>query len=224
MNTIRLYHGTSARALPFIAEHGIMPRGKDGTRNNWKHTVGSNAKCVYLTDSYAFYFAWCAVSMDDKEDLALLEVEVPAERLQADEDAIEQATRGRDNLPADWDMKRRTIYYRSRAHQYRAAASLELLGTCSHRGTIPVSDVRRVVLIDHEQCMRLIFSGFDPVISLMNYRILGEHYRASVQWMFGDAPAFRTYGSGSEIARDGITVYDSISDALNRPVKETANG
>lgn len=206
---IKLYHGTSAAALADIAANGIKPRGKDGKRDNWKHTVGSNKSCVYLTDSYAFYFAYCAAQ--EGEDLALIEVDVDHVWLQADEDALEQGLRGHDNLPADWDMKRRTIYYRSRAHLYSGSISLEALGTCGHRGIIQPSQLRRVVTVKAEQVIGLVLGAFDPVISLLNYKLLGARYRQGVRWFFGDEP---TCDANPSLTREGITVYASITDAL----------
>lgn len=219
---LKLYHGTTATALASIAAHGIKPRGKANKTNNWKHTVGSNQDTVYLTDSYAFYFAWCAAARR-RDDLALVEVDCDGLRanLQADEDAVEQSNRGRDGLPADWDMKRRTIYYRSRAHLYSAAQSLEVLGTCGHRGTVPVSALRRIVTIKHEECLRLILQGFDPSISTLNYKILGAQYRQGVRWFFDDEPVCEKNPS---LTRDVITVYDNLTAALasvKTPLKET---
>lgn len=217
---ITLYHGTGATALPAIAQHGIMPRGRDGKRNNWKHTVGSNAACVYLTDAYPLHFAMSAASTDNDEDLAIIEVEVSSVFLQADEDALEQVMRNRpDNEPErirNADMKARTIYYRSRAHLYKAADSLQALGTCSHRGPIKVSALRRVVVIKHAEIPRLVLhAGLDPIIHILNYKIMGGKYRQSVKWMFGDEATLLN-DHNNEITRDGITVYSSIDDALGQ--------
>jgi len=56
-----LYHGTSEAALKDILKEGIMPRTLKGQRSgNWRHTVTSNPKAVYLTDTYAAYFALVA--------------------------------------------------------------------------------------------------------------------------------------------------------------------
>lgn len=188
--TVLLYHGTSIRYLPSILKEGLQPSAKTGA-DNWKHTVTSNKKCIYLTNTYPLYFAFCAVDVGKKdEDLLLLEVAVSQLRLQADEDAIEQSMRGKYNeLPEDWDIKRRTIYYRSRAHNYSWKTSLNFLGTCGHRGGIEFAQIKRAVIVTQEKNLSLIFEGsLDPMISVDNFSIYREKYQQSVRWLFDDAP------------------------------------
>lgn len=210
-----LYHGTNLSALDAILANGIKPRGRDGRRNNWKHTVGSNASCVYLSNCYAFYFAYS--STKDGEPLVVLEVAtrslLPA--LCADEDALEQSGRGRDRLPSDWSMKRRTIYYRKRAHLYDPAGSIALLGTCGHIGTVPASAITRVAIIAPQDGIRLILQAHDPSITIINHSFMGEQHARFHRWLFGDEE--HLYGpteSGREPSREGISVR-----VLNQGVK-----
>ena len=181
-----LYHGTTEAALPSIMTHGIKPRG-GGKKNNWRHTVGSNPKDVYLTVAYPLHFAMSAGG--EKSNLALLEIAVSRLelwRMHADEDALEQVYRGHDELPESWDMKRRTMYYRRRNRMYGHEPSLGTLGTCGHFGTVPAPAITRVCNIPSGAVAELILRGQDPTISVMNYMILGARYRAFVAWMFGD--------------------------------------
>jgi len=209
---MKLYHGTSARHLATIARAGLAPRGS-GARNNWQHTVGSNKHCVYLTNAYALHFAYAAVDADDPYDLlAIIEVEPDVTRLHADEDALEQTTRDGDTLPKEWDMKRRTIYYRARAHRYDYAGSLAALGTCGHRGPVPRTALRRVVLLDQGTHHNLVLrAGLDPTITVANYHYVGAEYRQSMAWLFDDAPQL---DCAPRITRDGIAVCDNINVAL----------
>lgn len=216
--SIPLYHGTSVAALPRIAIEGIKPRGN--THGNWHHTVKSNKMAVYLTNAYPLYFAahagYEAGASEDTPDAfthALVEVFPDMAHLQADEDAIEQLTRDRDGLPKEWDMKRRTIFYRTRAHHYSAAASLEAMGTCAHRGVITAAQTKRVLLITKQKEIELVLSGsLDPIISVLNFQILGKRYMQSVRWMFDDEPQL---DHAPHITRGGMALFPDINAALD---------
>lgn len=182
-----LYHGTSSTKLKNILESGVLrPRGAN-SHGNWKGTVKSNANTVYLTTAYPLHFASVAASEDGSEAVVLeLRVAAIESNLHADEDAAEQVYRGKDGLPSGWDMKRRTIYYRSRAHLFHWTASVAVLGTCGHQGPIPLSAVSRVATVSKDALVRLIIAGFDPTISILNYMLLGKQYEQGVRWLFGD--------------------------------------
>lgn len=220
-------HGTKLSALPLISTSGILPRWKS-KRNNWKHTVGSNPDAFYLTSAYAFYFASGAAEVAETQ--ALIEVDIfdplviDQGLLQADEDAIEQVMRGRANAEPErmrgWDMKRRTLYYRSRAHLFPWRDSLKALGTLAYRGIIPPQALHRVVTISPDAGMRLIFEcGMDPVISVLNFSMLGQRYEAAQRWLFGDEPELRSI-MGERIAGPvesfdpGIVVHPNLTQAL----------
>ncbi len=184
-----LYHGTSAASLPTIAEKGLLPRG-GGTKNNWEHTIGSNEQTVYLTDSYAMYFAFTAEQ--EHEGGAVLEIDtsmLDPERFVPDEDFLEQASRGM-HVPhtPGWlsktnDMKRRTMWFREHAHWFAAEISLRGLGTVGYRGRIPFAAVKRVAVFEHDLLMEASMV-FDPTITVLNYKILGERYRAATKSIF----------------------------------------
>lgn len=179
-----LYHGTSERHVESILKAGLSPRGSK-LPGNWEHTIKSNERAVYLTDAYGLYFAWAA--SDDDARLAVIEVDsdtLDLDRLCADEDVIEQANRNRDELPAKWTMERRNIYYRNRMRNYCWKRSLELMGTCAHIGKVKTSAIKRIALVDKRTYYGMMMRGHDPSISIMNYRIIGDRYRAVMTWLF----------------------------------------
>lgn len=219
-----LAHGTKVSALASIAQHGLKPRGTKGT-NNWKHTVGSNPATVYLTTAYALYFSWCASDPAVHEASALLEVQAAtlAPLLVADEDAVEQVMRLRpDQEPErirNWDMKRRTLYYRNRADRYSWEGSVEALGTCGYRGTIPAQCIGRVVLVEYDTMMELILRyGLDPSISVQAFVYMGKRYEHSQRWLFGDECDLRSFTGevtcGPALSLPGVKQFDSLDAAI----------
>lgn len=210
---MKLYHGTSAATLPSILKEGIKPRGRKP--GNYTATVKSNAQAVYLTTAYPLFFA--QNSSEVGENLAILEIDtdnLDSKLLCADEDALEQISRGvlqKDCSvplpPEDWDMKRRTVWWRARHHLYKADASLGTLGTCCYRGTVPTDAITRVAWIHSHVCHHLIMGGFDPVICIQNYKIVGKTYEEGVQWLFGDNDV---WDRNPTLSRDGIIVAPLI--------------
>jgi hypothetical protein len=194
-----LYHGTTARWLKNVLRVGLEPRGRRTARNNWKHVPhGSNPRCVYLTNSYAPYFAHNACRPNDAAAIVEIAVDrLDPDALYPDEDFLEQVSRGGlDGLPADRSMSWRTLHYRSRQFEFDRftptgnaelpswwLASLSELGTCAHRGTIPVSAITRVVTYPFARNHHLQFV-WDPTISLLNQRICGDRYRELTRRLF----------------------------------------
>lgn len=199
---MKLYHGTNGGWVQNIVKRGLEPRGTRQARNNWKHVPHqSNPKCVYLTDSYAPYFAFQATR--GKNPLCAV-VEIDSDRLNhshlyADEDALEQMTRHSevDMAPAGLGMSDRTLWYR--AHQFDITGmtmqdgtvedawrlSLRVLGTCSYHGTILPHAITRIVTWPDKENLGLHFV-FDPTITVMNQKICGDMYRALMAKLFGD--------------------------------------
>lgn len=204
---MKLYHGTSSLWLESVLREGIKPRERTRV-DNWKHTVGSNKKVVYLTDAYASYFALNAVGSGSPVTEHCVVLEIDSDRLDerllcADEDAIEQTQRGNDKL-GDWDMKRRTIYYRARAHLYSAEDSLRAMGTCAYRGTVPPRALTRYAVFDQGKAREFVWGGMDPFISTSNYKFMAEKYRSFHAWLFGDLPEWPMNPS---LVRDGVRLF-----------------
>lgn len=192
----KLYHGTNGQWLNHILETGLRPRGsKPG---NWKDTVTSNPKCVYLTDSYAPYFAYNA-ARGQNPSCAVVEIDtdlVDHNNLFPDEDFLEQCSREAVNkVPGT--MKQRTMYYRRNQFTYNWPcevpgsneittwwkASLKYLGTCSHRGAIPASAITRAVWWPRKDNLHMTMV-WDPQISLMNQSFMGDRYRELTRKLF----------------------------------------
>jgi hypothetical protein len=184
---MKLYHGTTSRHLPRILVEGLTPN-KHNLNSNWDHTVASVDDRVYLTNAYALFFAGQAVAADDANDLlAVVEIDtdlLDEDLLVADEDAVEQTNRGQDSLPSNWSVIQRTMYYWDKAHEYSWEGSLDVLGTCAYMNTIPPNAITRIVLISIKKYARLVMGGYDPFISVMNYKIMGAAYRHASQWLF----------------------------------------
>ena len=184
---MKLYHGTTSRHLAKILVEGLTPN-KMNLNSNWDHTVASVDDRVYLTNAYALYFAGQAVEVDESDDvLAVVEVDTDLlneDLFVADEDAVEQTNRGRDSLPPEWSAIQRTMYYWDHAHEFSWEGSLQVLGTCAYMDTIPPEAITRIVLISIKKYSRLVMGGYDPFISVMNYKIMGAKYRHASQWLF----------------------------------------
>ena len=183
-----LYHGTAERFLPSILREGLRPRGLK--KGNWKHSIESNSRAVYLTDAYVLHFAVNATR--GKERCLILEIntnKLNPFRFAPDEDFLEQATRKDPNyahLPKE--MKPRTRWFRRRALTEFAHVwekSLEFMGTCTYYGLIPPEAITRYVLIPQDHPVNF---ASDPTICLMNYAILKTYYRKLVKFAFGEDP------------------------------------
>ena len=178
-----LYHGTNTNNLDKILKDGLYPRGN--SEGNWTHTIRSRNDMVYLTNSYAVYFAICSIGEDDMYDgfvkPVVLEVEVDACNLYPDEDFMEQATRN-NTMWQDYfmsigheDMTARTEYFRDNISEFQDdyTNSLEYLGNACYLGEIKPESIKRYSVLDANK----VWDYSDPTITLMNYRIMGSRYR-----------------------------------------------
>lgn len=192
---MKLYHGCSWSAATRIVDDGEGIRVRGRRKGNFSHTVNSCPHAVYLTDTYPVYFA--AASMASSGPLAnkaaVIEIDtylldMPDLMLNADEDVLEQAGRGHDGLPEDWDMKRRTLYYRNRLTKYRWPweQSLKAMGTCTYMGDIPVEAITRVAWLDFSDMQHIAIWAMDAQISLMNFRLCKSKHKALVSWIFDE--------------------------------------
>lgn len=217
---MKLYHGTSVKYLDKILKDGLEPRGKG--KGNWKHTIDSHPDVIYLTNAYAIYFAHIAAG--DGDDLVVLEIDTAKLNplnLVPDEDFLEQATRKTGPAPIGKSVKVRTGWYRRRLRDFALhwKDSIEHLGTCGHFGPIPAKAITRYATLPDARRYEIIMSGMDPMISLANYRIVGDRYRNWIRWLFDDPleggpdeslPEQFRVGSDPgymrNITRDGVTL------------------
>lgn len=180
-----LYHGTRAVHLASILENDLQPRSVSGI-SQWQHTVESRPDAVYLTTAYPLHFAANAQAAGDLLLLEIATVMLDPLRLIADEDALAHSPD--EALPRNLSLEERTRYYREHSQDYSPAKSLATLGTCAHLGPISRRAIRRIARVRLEDLGPLIFGGFDPVVSPINYLLFGAEYEASVRWLFGDTP------------------------------------
>lgn len=136
---------------------------------------------------YPFLFALAA--MNDVEKALVFEIDVSrleAGRMEPDEDAIAQAIAMKDNRPLEAvhaQVRRSFAGYR---HLWRE--SLQALGCCAHRGTIPPEAITRYCIFNPRarSSGELALAISDAQVSIMNHRFCGDKYAGLVQWMFGD--------------------------------------
>lgn len=192
MTGYSLCHGTSEVVARDAIQNGLRTRKATRKKSRWD--VTSSRECVYLSKAYALHYAINAAPK--KGRLAVLEVDESMLNnfdMLADEDALEQTTREYDwgAHPEMWgsiidahgdpnmmDMKVRTLWFRDRAHAFMvrgfgADYSLAALGNCAHYGDIPPGAITRVVLF-HD--WSALIMSFDPMVSFMNFQIMGEFY------------------------------------------------
>lgn len=197
---MKLFHGTNGDWVKSIIRNGIEPRRRTAARNNWKHVPHqSNPQCVYLTDSYAPYFANNA-SRGSAPQCAVVEIDtklLDTNTLRYDEDAWEQLGRHRDHISGT--PSERTLWYRGKQNDrfvrnlfVNAAGdpdwlvSLKSLGTCCHWGTIPEKAITRIISWPNTHSNQMLNLVWDPSITLINQRLCGPRYRALTAKLFND--------------------------------------
>lgn len=198
---MKLYHGTNERLAKSIVRIGIVPRRQK--KGNYTHTVESNSRSIYLTDSaFCLHFAGNATKFPADGRLALFEIDTkhlnPAS-LFADEDAAEQMLGDMPHLTRE----QRTIFFRDRLVDLALAGfgwqeSLNGLGTCSYMDEIIPRALTRVAYINKTARVLLVMNGVDPTISRMNRSILGDHYKKMIACIFGDDEPYAPTGEPLE--------------------------
>lgn len=206
-----LYHGTTEAAVNAALNQGILPRNKTKTKGNWKHTSNSRPDCVYLTTVYAGYFAGCATR---RGRWGIVEVDtdlIPEEFMLPDEDYLEQQNRPAPDSPGPaWDALRkanavvdrkarmiaRTKWFRKylTVFQDQWKNSLHDLGNCSVLGGVPVEAITRVSFFEPKSNQLIAQAAMDPMISCLNYMIMGDRYRAITSWLMGGNIGHETFG------------------------------
>ena len=170
-----LYHGTNTQHLQKILKEGIKPRYEN--ESNWEDNP-SRSDMVYLTNSYAPYFALMQCDADqDFIKPVVIEVDVPTKKLFPDEDYLEQFTRGDPEWKTVVDattMEERTAMFKNELLKYHefGLQSLTGLGNCCFKGVILPKRIKRYTILDAS----LVLTYSDPTITLMNQRFMGAMY------------------------------------------------
>lgn len=176
-----LYHGTSERHVERILKEGLRSRKFTKMQSNFTRHP-SHTEMVYLSNCYAPYFAAHA-SKDGR--WAVIEVDIDVENLLPDEDFLAQASRGTHRIQT-LSLEERTAEFKEDLHAYadQALESLKHLGTVAHDAFVRKSEIKRIALFDHSKNMYMAIMALDPSISLINHKILGNHYETLTRWFF----------------------------------------
>lgn len=176
-----VYHGTNEQFLPKIRKSGLVPRAK--RKGNWERFQSRN-DMIYLTTTYPFYFSLC-----NKGTKRAMVVEVDAGELDIAKNMFPDEDFLHHNLKVGEEKeKNKKAKSLLELNQHLWIKSLELMGTCCHKGSIPVHALRRICLFDITKRPLLGTMFYDANISPMNFLFCGERYRGCVAWMFGDRP------------------------------------
>ena len=181
-----LYHGTSEKHLQSILKHGIIPRSIS-KKSNWKHTIESNAKLVYLTECYAGYFAICSCKKNEKLLIVEIDISLLDEiKFRPDEDAIAQILVQRSGTKESLISLTKEIRKNYKYYSHFWQESLRVLGNCSYEGIIPVSAITRISKIDLSNNREMFISLSDPTITIMNHRFCSGKYKSMTRWLMGE--------------------------------------
>lgn len=191
-----LYHGSSGNHHNAISFHGLRPRIETGI-SNWHGQYESHHEAVYLTDTYATYFAIQAHNDEPEADtfaMNLFVYEIDTELLNeknlcADEDVLtlwarQESSRLAWNGLTDYALKMRMEDRRKQMQMVSAERSLNALGTCAHMGPIPLHAITRALVYSPQVASELVMRGDDPVINLKAFKFLGDEYKTYLRWLF----------------------------------------
>lgn len=180
-DSMKLYHGCSAKDLPSIMTNGLCPRGH--RQSNWKKNP-SRPDMVYLTVAYPFYYALC------QEGLAgVVEIEATGldrKRFFPDEDFLTNAFTMLDGQEID-PYRQEEIRLMLHTYGDHWKESLRFQGNCCFQGTISPHYITRYCIFDPKARRTLAAEiSDDPCLNLDNYSMKGKSYQQLVAWMFGD--------------------------------------
>jgi len=195
---MRIVHGTSLKNAESIMSLGILPR-LDG-KSQWK--VSSCENAVYFSNAYALHFAMN--SSDGADSVAFIEIDsskLSEGFLVSDEDVLEQAFRiakiARGKMFGSYteklskmNMETRTKWFSRRLLEFKEMGfdqnwSLNLMGTCAYIGSVPKEAITKIAVIKNVNTGWWL-KFFDPTITIMNYRFLGDMYRSIQSLMLGN--------------------------------------
>jgi hypothetical protein len=162
-----LYHGTTTKHLKSIIKNGLVPRGKG--KGNYEGKVASRPDLVYLTTTYAAYYALCARTEDESEKPVVIKIELDVEGtyghpplLFPDEDFLYHALSRKVPLEEinPWD------------YQEHWKKSIDYMGVVAIERVLP-KQIMGYTILDVTDIVR----HCDPSVSPINYKFCGSMYR-----------------------------------------------
>ena len=189
--SVKIYHGTTATIGRRAMKEGLRPRNLTG-KSNWKHIVESNPSLIYLTTTYAPYYALQTVNKG--ENIAIIGIDtdlLDESKFRPDEDFIEQVT-GIDKTNKAGikgkTVKQRTKYIRNHLDEFSDfwKPSIEHLGNCGFKGNISQKAISKISVVDISKCQAMCGEALEAVITLANYSVCGKQYRMLTRWFIGE--------------------------------------
>ncbi len=167
---MKLYHGTSKKAAKEIMKNGFIP----DKSYNWK--IKSKTGYVYLSLAYAPFYAMASID-ESTTERALILVEVDEKDLYPDDDFIMYMF----NKPSYTQKELDKINLKDFKQYYKE--SLDYLGNASTR-----SEKIKIIgcsIFD----AKLLLQVCDPSITPINYKFMGDYYKALTKWIYeGNKP------------------------------------
>lgn len=195
---MKIYHGTTETTARGAIVNGLSPRDDLGLDSNYPNCP-SNGEMVYLTAGYAPYYASIAAAQHHGKQWGIVEVDLDYldhSNLRPDEDFLEQASRHGNaavevafpSLRRLKGMEARTRWFRDHLDDFSLSweQSIAGLGNCAHVGHVPANAITRVAIYDSTTNPTISWVCIDPSISIMNFQLCSEKYKAITAWMFGD--------------------------------------
>jgi hypothetical protein len=162
-----IYHGTSKRNAEKIIKEGFKT---NNIKNNW--VVKSKEGFVSFSLSYAPFFAQAT----NKEELAIIKVEIDEEDLYPEDDFMMYLI----GKPAYTKKELEEIDFEENKHLWR--------GSLKHMGNVNAKpDKIKIIGVTFFSSKNLLMKC-DPVISPMNYMIMGRYYLEMTEWIYSGKP------------------------------------
>ena|GEM_PF-4012497 len=161
---VKLYHGTSAEAVPGIISTGLAPRSLTGKNNYGTQGLPSLASNVYLgTREYVFYAFVAAYQSDEPHRMAVIEVELDSldfDNLYPNEDAIWSVLK-QDGFPDFQEMHRvpaiRMCHASVEENKDLWFEYLLTQASVAHRGVIAPNLISRVSIFESNLILHDLF-------------------------------------------------------------------
>lgn len=158
------YHGTSEKNAKKIMKEGF----KTDINHNWK--VKSKKGFVYFSDAYAPFYA--GMNKGNSNKLAIIKVEIDYKDLYPEDDFLMRYL----NKPVYTQEELGSVSFSK--YKYLWPLSLRSMGNVAAR-----PDKIKILGITCFDGNKLLMKC-DPVISPMNYQILGNYYRKLTEMIF----------------------------------------